>query len=102
MVRHPGRALPSQQVGLEVFNVGGWLTHCDFALDVGVDFLAVVEHRLIPARLGVSGPGLRGRGWPLSGAPACQNSSHVGNAGVGVVGMRGAPIACHCPVETVL
>ena len=32
---------------IEVLNVGGWLTHCDFALDVGVDFLAVVEHRLI-------------------------------------------------------
>ena len=36
--------------GLEVFNVGGWLTHCDFALGAPVDFLAVVEHRLIPAR----------------------------------------------------
>ena len=36
--------------GLEVFNVGGWLTHCDLALEAPVDFLAVVEHRLIPAR----------------------------------------------------
>ena len=26
------------------------MTHCDFALEAQVDFLAVVEHRLIPAR----------------------------------------------------
>ena len=39
-------------------NVGGWLTHVDLALEVDVDFLAVVEHRLIPARLGVSGLGI--------------------------------------------
>ena len=26
-------------------------------------------------------------------APASQDSSHVGNAGVGVVGLRGAPLA---------
>ena len=26
-------------------------------------------------------------------APACQDSSHVGNAGVGVISMRGAPVA---------
>ena len=37
--------------GLEVFDVGSWLTHCDFALEADVDFLAVVEHRLIPARV---------------------------------------------------
>ena len=35
--------------------------------------------------------GLRVRGWPW--APACQDSSHVGNAGVGLVSMRGAPVA---------
>ena len=29
----------------------GWLTHGDLALDTGVDFLAVAEHRLIPARV---------------------------------------------------
>ena len=26
-------------------------------------------------------------------APACQDSSHVGNAGLGVFSMRGAPVA---------
>ena len=36
---------------VEVLNVGRWLTHGDFALDAEVDFLAVVEHRLIPARV---------------------------------------------------
>ena len=49
--KHPGPAPPSQHVGLEVFNVGGWLTDGDLALEGGVDFLAVVEHRLIPARV---------------------------------------------------
>ena len=33
------------------FNVGSWLTHGDLAFEVDVDFLAVVEHRLIPARV---------------------------------------------------
>ena len=37
----------------------------------------------------MSGPGLRERVW----APACQDSSHVGNAGVGVVSLRGASVA---------
>ena len=40
-----------QHVGVGVFNVGGWLTHGDLALEVGVDFVSVVEHRLIPARV---------------------------------------------------
>ena len=39
-----------QHIALEVFNVGGWLTHGIFALEAEVDYLAVVEHRLIPAR----------------------------------------------------
>ena len=49
--RHPGPTSLPQHVGSEVFNVGGWLTHGDLALEVVVDFLAVVEHRLIPARV---------------------------------------------------
>ena len=28
-----------------------WLTHGDLVLDAGLDFLAVTEHRLIPARV---------------------------------------------------
>ena len=49
--KHPGPASPSQHFGLEGFNVGGWLTHGDLALETRVDFLVVVEHRLIPARV---------------------------------------------------
>ena len=63
--RHPGPGAVSFAV--EVFNVGGWLTHCDFALDVGVDFLAVVEHRLIPAGVRGEWARLRRKGWLLSG-----------------------------------
>ena len=43
MARKPGPSV--QHVAVEVFNVGGWLVHGDMALDVQVDFLAVVEHR---------------------------------------------------------
>ena len=49
--RHPGPSSVPSHLGVdEVLNVGGWLTHGDLALDTGVDFLAVVEHRLIAAR----------------------------------------------------
>ena len=91
--RHPGPALPSPHVGLEVFNVGRCLTHCDSALEARVDFLAVVEHRLVPARVRSEWARLQGKALASIWAPACQDSSHVGNAGVGVVSMRGAPIA---------
>ena len=49
---------------VKVFNVGGWLTHGDLVLDTEVDFLAVVEHRLIPAKVRSE---WAGKGWPLSG-----------------------------------
>ena len=60
--RHPGPTPLPQHVGVEVFNVGGWLTHGDLALEVGVDFLAVVEHRLIPARVRSEWARLRKKG----------------------------------------
>ena len=91
--KHPWPASSSQFVGLEVFNVGGWLTHGDLALEAGVDFLAVVEHRLIPVRVRSEWTRLEKKGLVSIWAPACQESSHVGNAGVGVVSMKGAPIA---------
>ena len=84
--RNP-RPAPFPQVGVEVSNVGGWLTHGDLALDVKADFLAVVEHRLIPARVRSERARLRKRGLASIQAPACQGSSHVGNAGVGVISM---------------
>ena len=48
--RHPGP--PSNNLDVEVFNVGGFLTHGDYVLNTDADFIAVVEHRLVPARAG--------------------------------------------------
>ena len=69
------------------------MTHCDSTLEAQVDFLAVVEHRLIPAHARSEWDRLRSEGLASVWAPACQDSSHVGNAGVGVVSLRGAPVA---------
>ena len=41
----------------------------------------------------MSGLGLGSKGLSSIWAPASQDSSHVGNAGVGVVSLRGAPLA---------
>ena len=73
---------------------GGWLTHGDLVLEALVDCIAVVEHRLIPARVRSEWTMLRGKGLAtIIWAPASQESSHVGNAGVGVISMRGAPLS---------
>ena len=48
--KNPGPGY-SHHLSIEVINVGRWLTHGDLALDAEVDFLAVTEHRLIPARV---------------------------------------------------
>ena len=58
-----------------------------------VDFLAVVEHRLIPARARSEWDRLRRKFLASVWAPANQDSSHVGNAGVGVVSLRRALVA---------
>ena len=60
---------------------------------LGVDFLAVAEHRLIPGRVRGEWSRLRKKGLASIWAPASQDSSHVGNAGVGVISLRGAPLA---------
>ena len=86
--RHPGPGAASFAV--EVFDVGGWLTHGDLVLDTEIDFLAVVEHRLIPARVRGEWARLREKGFATVWAPASQDTSHVGHAGVGVVSLRGA------------
>ena len=91
--RHPGPPSHVQHVGVEFHNVGGWLTHGDLAIRTGVDFLAVAEHRLIPARVRSEWSRLKGKGISSIWAPASQDSSHVGSAGVGVVSLRGAPLA---------
>ena len=78
--RHPGPPSHVRHFGVEFHNVGGWLTHGDLAIRTGVDFLAVAEHRLIPARVRSEWSRLKGQGissiW-----------------GVGVVSLRGAPLA---------
>ena len=64
--------------------------------DAGVDFLAVVEHRLIPARVRSEWARLRRKGLAIVWAPASQDTSHVGHAGVGVVSLRGAGVVGFC------
>ena len=91
--RHPGPPSQPQHVSLEFHNVGCWLTHGDLALHAGVDFLAVAEHGLIPARVRSEWSRLKGKGLSSIWAPASQVSSHVGNARVGVISMKGAPLA---------
>ena len=86
---------PLHHLAVEVFNVGGWLTHGDLALSVSLDFLAVTEHRLIPASVRSEWASLKNKGVASIWAPASQDSFHVGNAGVGVVSLRGAPLSLH-------
>ena len=91
--RHPGPSSTSHHLGIEVLNVGGWLTHGDLALDTSVDFLAVVEHRLIPARVRSEWSRLKKKDLASIWSRASQASSHVGSAGVGVISLRGAPLS---------
>ena len=62
-------------------------------MEAGADFLAVVEHRFIPAKVRGEWSRLRRGGVSSIWAPACQDTSHVGNAGVGVVSLKNAPLA---------
>ena len=48
---------------------------------------------MIPARVRSEWSGLRGKGLSSIWAPASQESTHVGNAEVGVISMRGAPVS---------
>ena len=67
--------------------------HGDFDLEVDVDFLAVVEHRLIPSWVRSEWSRLRAEGLASVWASASQESSHVGGAGVGLVSLKGALVA---------
>ena len=62
-------------------------------MEAGVDFLGVTEHRLVPARARSEWKRLRDKGIPSVWSLASQEFSPVGNAGVGVVSLRGAPLA---------
>ena len=94
--RHPGpgrRSFIPGQLPIEFANKGGWLTYGDLAMDSCAQFLAVAEHRLIPARARSVGNQLRKAGFHSVWAPACQDSIPGGHAGVGVVSLGGAPLA---------
>ena len=84
---HPGPGL---------INVGGWLANCDEVLETRADFLAVTEHRLIPARARSEGKRLRIAGFPSLWTPACQDTAHVGHAGVGLVSSEGGSSSSGC------
>ena len=64
--KNPGPG-SSHHLAIEVFNVGGWLTHGDLALNAGLDLLAVTEHRLIPAGVRSEWARLKSKGVVLSG-----------------------------------
>ena len=85
----PGPTSLLHHVGIEVLNVRGWLTHGDFALEVGVDFLAIFEHRLMPAWVRSEWARLRVKGLASIWAPACQ----IPPTGFGVISINGAPLA---------
>ena len=92
-VRHPGPVVgksPVYHLSVEFVNVAGLLTNGDMALDSGAPFLAVAEHRLIPARAWSIGDQLRKAGLHSVGAPAFQDQISVGHAGVGVISLLGA------------
>ena len=52
----------------------------------------VTEHRLVPARARSESKRLKTAGIYSLWTPACQETSHVGHAGVGLVSLRGAPL----------
>ena len=62
------------------------------AMASGAQFLAVAEHRLIPARAKYAGNKLRKAGYQSVWAPACQDRV-AGGHGVGVDSLGGAPLA---------
>ena len=95
-----GKVWASLGVAVEAFNVGGWLTHGDYAMDDDVDFLAVVENRLYLAQVRNEDARLHSKGISSAWAPASQEPSHVGNAGVGVVSLKVRLL--HCPVQDAL
>ena len=92
--RNPGPCSPpSIKFSIECVNVGGWLSNGDYALESTSDFLAVVEHRLIPARARSVTNSLKVTAKLVSvWAPACQDTIPGGHAGVGVVSLKGAPL----------
>ena len=84
--RHPGPGTSSYPPGfsIEFLNVGGWLSRCDLALESSAHFLAIAEHRLVPARARAVTTQLRKARRSSVWAPSCQDVTPGGHAGVGV------------------
>ena len=93
--RHPGPCIPSGPPGFstEFLNVGGWLFRGDLALESKAHFLAVAEHRLVPARSRNVTTQLRKAHRSSVWAPSCQDVTPGGHAGVGVISLHGAPLS---------
>ena len=92
-VRHPGPCTSSYPSGfsIEFLNVGGWLSRGDSALESTAHFLAIAEHRLVPARARTVTTQLRQARRSSVWAPSCQDVTPGGHAGVGVISLHGAP-----------
>ena len=93
--RHPGPGTSSYPPGfsIEFLNVGGWLSRGDLALESSAHFLAIAEHRLIPARARAVTTQLRQARRSSVWAPSCQDVTPGGHAGVGVISLYGAPLS---------
>ena len=76
---------------IEFLNVGGWLSRGDLAMESSAHFLAIAEHRLVPARARAVTTQLRQARRSSVWAPSCQDVTPGGHAGVGVISLHGAP-----------
>ena len=93
--RQPGPCISSGPPGfsIEFLNVGGWLSRGDLALESKAHFLAVAEHRLVPARARNVTTQLRKTRRSSVWAPSCQDVTPGGHAGVGVISLYGASLS---------
>ena len=65
----------------------------DLALESTAHFLAVAEHRLVPARARTVTTQLRQARRSSVWAPSCQDVTPGGHAGVGVISLHGASLS---------
>ena len=65
----------------------------DLALESSAHFLAIAEHRLVPARARAVTTQLRQARRSSVWAPSCQDVTPGGHAGVGVISLHGAPLS---------
>ena len=78
---------------VETLFIGSGVLSCGIFGLVAPDILGLNPWVLIPVGVRCEWARLRSRGLRYIWAPACQETSHVGNAGVGVVSLKGAPIS---------